>query len=122
MARGTSLKRNSEFTTVYAEGRTWAGKIVVLRTLPNGLEWNRYGFVAGKRIGTAVVRNRVKRRLREVVRATPAKQGWDIVLIARARATGASYQELDAAVKGLLRRAQIMVDLDAAGRRREMEV
>lgn len=94
----------------------------MLRTLPNGLEWNRYGFVAGKRIGTAVVRNRVKRRLREVARSTPAKQGWDIVLIARARATGASYQELDAAVKGLLRRAQIMADLDAAGRRREMEV
>ena len=94
----------------------------MLKALPNGLEWNRYGIVAGRRVGKAVVRNRVKRLLREVARSTPAKQGWDIILIARARAAGVSYDELDAAVKKLFRRADMLEDLKLTGRREEVRV
>ena len=93
----------------------------MLKALPNDLEWNRYGFVAGKRVGKAVVRNRVKRLLREVARSTPTKQGWDIVLIARARAASASYHELDAVVKGLLRRAGIMADMNTTETKAKVE-
>jgi ribonuclease P protein component len=112
MGEKERLRKNSQFAAVYEHGRTWANEFVVLRTLPNGLEWNRYGFVAGKRIGKAVVRNRVKRLLREAVRAAPTKTGWDVVCIARSQAATANYHELGASVAGLLRRARILADKD----------
>ncbi len=115
MYKGKRLRKNAQFDTVYAQGRTWAGDLIVLKALPNGLDWNRYGFVAGKRLGKAVVRNRVRRVLREVVRSTPTRQGWDIVFVARARAVGANYHQVDGAVKGLLRRAQILADGEIHG-------
>ena len=110
MGEKERLRKNSQFASVYERGRTWANELVVLKTLPNGLEWNRYGFVVGKRIGKAVMRNRVKRRLRETVRAAPVKTGWDVVLIARSPAAAANYRELGASVAGLLHRARILED------------
>jgi ribonuclease P protein component len=114
MGERERLRKNSQFTAVYERGRTSSDGFVVLKTMPNGLEWNRYGFVAGKRLGKAVVRNRVKRLLREVVRATPTKSGWDVVFIARSKAAAANYHELEASVAGLLRRAKILADNDGA--------
>ena len=108
------LRKESEFRAVYAQGKTGAVGSVVLRALRNDLERNRYAFVAGRKVGKAVVRNRVKRRLREIARLTPTKQGWDLVFIARASAGGATYRDLDRSVKGLLRRAHILVDAPAA--------
>jgi ribonuclease P protein component len=115
MLRGQRLRKNSEFDTAYAQGKTWADNLLVLKVLPNGLQHNRYGFVAGKRVGNAVVRNRVKRRLREAMRSVPAKEGWDIVVIARGRAAGASYQQLRGSLIGLLRRAHIHADRFRSG-------
>ncbi|HUV52582.1 MAG TPA: ribonuclease P protein component [Dehalococcoidia bacterium] len=109
------LRKNLEFAAVYERGKTWASELIILKTLSNGLEWSRYGFVAGKRIGKAVVRNRVKRRLREVTRAIPTKSGWDLVLMARSPAVTANYHELKAAVAGLLRRARILAEKDEVG-------
>ena len=112
MGEKERLRKNSQFTSVYERGRTCSDSFVVLKTMPNGLEWNRYGFVAGKRLGKAVVRNRVKRLLREVARATPTKSGWDVVFIARSQAATANYHELGVSVAGLLRRAKILADKD----------
>jgi ribonuclease P protein component len=109
------LRKNSEFTAVYERGKTWASELVILKALSNGLEWNRYGFVVSKRLGKAVVRNRVKRLLREVARAIPAKSGWDMVLIARSPAAAASYHELKASVAGLMHRAKILADKNEVG-------
>ena len=114
MGEKQRLRKNSEFDAVYERGKSWAGDFLVLKALPNGLEWNRYGFVTGKRVGKAVVRNRVKRLLREVTKATPTNLGWDIVIVARGRAATASYSELKTAVSGLLHRARILADKDGA--------
>ena len=81
---------------------------MVLKALPNELDLNRYGFIVSRKVGRAVVRNRVKRRMREVARLTPARPGWDLVFIARTEAASAQYQEIDAAMKGLLRRARLL--------------
>jgi len=108
MGKGERLRKGSQFTTVYSQGKTWATNLVLIKALPNGLDYNRYGFVAGKRLGKAVIRNRIKRLLREIVRATPTKQGWDIILIARINAANSNYQELNHAVEVLLKRAGII--------------
>ncbi len=104
-----NLTRKTQFELVYNEGKTWAGKEIVVKALPNGLDLSRYGFTVSRRVGKAVVRNRVKRLLREIVRQTPLQPGWDIIFIARATAAGADYTNLGESVRKLLFRAGIFV-------------
>ena len=82
---------------------------MLLKTLPNGLEFNRYGFIVSRKVGGAVVRNQVKRRMREVARLTPIMAGWDLVFIAHSEAANAQYQDLKEAMKALLRRAHLLL-------------
>jgi ribonuclease P protein component len=64
--------------------------------------------VAGKRVGNAVVRNRVRRRLREIGRQLPIRPGLDLILGARPAAATATFADLTAAVRDLLRRAKAL--------------
>jgi ribonuclease P protein component len=103
------LTRQADFEAVYEKGRSWAGREIVVRVLPNGLDISRYGFAVSRHVGKAVVRNRVKRQLREIVRQTPLRAGWDIVVIARGAAVQADYTGLGRLVKELLSRAGLLV-------------
>jgi ribonuclease P protein component len=104
------LTKSAQYGLVYEEGRTWAGKVVVMKALPNGLALSRYGFSVSRRVGKAVERNRVKRRLREILRLTQLQPGWDIVFIARPPAAEAAYAVLGGCVRGLLSRAGLLVE------------
>lgn len=104
-----SLTRNTDFQRVHDGGRSWAGKEVVVRALPNALDFTRCGFSVGRRVGKAVVRNRIKRRLREIIRKSPLCSGWDIVVIARAPAAQADFQSLEKTVGNLLFKAGLLV-------------
>jgi ribonuclease P protein component len=106
------LNKTGQFNIVYNGGKSWAGKEVVLRALPNGLDYSRFGFVVSGRLGKAVIRNRVKRRLREIARQAPVQPGWDIVLIARVPAVGALYKVLEGSVRKLLFRAGIIIKIN----------
>ena len=96
--RGT-LKKNSDFRRLYAKGKSAVTPYLVVYTRPNRLGENRLGYTVSVKLGHAVVRNRVRRRLREIYRlnAPRLRQGHDIVIVARSRAVGSEYRKLDAA-------------------------
>jgi ribonuclease P protein component len=102
------LTRAEQYSQVYEQGRSWTSELVVMKAMPNGLDRSRYGFSVSKRLGGAVVRNRVKRRLREILRALPLETGWDIIFIVRPKAAAASFATMQKTVRGLLSRAKIL--------------
>ncbi len=104
------LQRRKDFDAVFEKGQLLANRFLVLRSLPNQLPHNRYGFITSKRLGKAVVRNRVRRRLREGVHNLPARAGWDVVISARAPAAQADFHKLKAAVATLFVRAGIFAE------------
>ena len=94
-----TLKKNSDFRRLYARGKSAATPYLVLYCRKNRLEHNRAGYTVSTKLGHAVVRNRVRRRLREIVRlnAPSVKPGYDLVLVARSRAVEAEYKKLERA-------------------------
>jgi ribonuclease P protein component len=105
------LTRTSEFGRVKQEGCTERAKFMVLGFLPvenSGV--SRVGFVTSRSLGSAVVRNRVRRRLREIVRKhqRDLRDNFWIVLIARRDAASASYQVLEDEWLRLAKRASIL--------------
>ena len=102
------LRRQAQYALVYSEGRSWVNSLVVMKVLPNGLTLSRFGFSVSQRVGKAVIRNRVKRLLREILRAVTLEPGWDIIFIARPQAANASYADLNKSVRDLLLRAGLL--------------
>lgn len=108
MRRELRLRRKRDFDAVFGQGRAWHNELLVLRSLPNALEHNRYGFITSKRLGKAVVRNRVRRRLREVIRVLPLTRGWDVIVSAKTPAALADFHALNRAVVDLLAKASLL--------------
>jgi ribonuclease P protein component len=103
------LTKRAQFGLVYDEGRSWVSSAIVMKALPNGLGLSRCGFTVSRRVGKAVVRNRVKRLLREILRQNRLQPGWDIIFIARASAARDNYASLGKSVRGLLFQAGLLV-------------
>ena len=105
------LKKAREFQHVRQHGRSTGTALLTLGWEPNGLSCCRCGYTVGKRIGGAVTRNRIKRRLREIIRleikAEHVALGYDLVFIARTGAAQATYQQLASDVLQALRRAHL---------------
>jgi ribonuclease P protein component len=101
------LTKPEQFTVVFEKGISQVDRFLVLKALPNKLEYCRYGISVSKRVGNAVVRNRVKRVLREILRLSHLENGWDIVFIARSPSASSDYQHLCKSVLNLLSRANI---------------
>ena len=105
------LTHTSEFARVRTEGRAQRGAFLILGVLEHrGDTRFRAGFVTSKRVGGAVVRNRIRRRLREVVRKHQhaVRSGVWIVLIARPAAAAASSSALEDEWLRLAKRASIL--------------
>jgi ribonuclease P protein component len=104
----TTLTGKTQFGLVFEKGRSWATKEVVVKVLPNSLEATRYGLTVSRHVGNAVVRNKVKRRLREILRPLNLPDGWDIVIIARNTAATTDFGTLGRTIKHIFTRAGLM--------------
>jgi ribonuclease P protein component len=109
MKYSTSLKLNHIFRRLYSTNG-FANHFLVLYARKNRTNGNRVGITTGKKLGGAVTRNRVRRRLREVYRLheDAFQPGWDIVVVARSCAVGASFPELTKAYLSLAQKAGIL--------------
>jgi ribonuclease P protein component len=107
LPRTHRLRDTRSFRAVYGRGRSWATPLVALHAL--AVEGDRLlvGITAGKKVGKAVERNRVRRRLREAVRRRlpEMKRGYQVVLVARGASREAPLTALQATVDTLLQRA-----------------
>ena len=109
MDRSFSLRRD-DFQRVWDDGKSYSHPLLILRVCANGMNQCRFGFVAGKKVGKAVVRNRTKRWMREAVRhrLPTLVPGWDIILIARKATDQVTFQDFDTAIDTLIQRAQLI--------------
>ena len=109
MKFSSALKLNHIFRRLYGTAG-YANGFLVLYARKNHTQKNRVGLTVGKKLGHAVVRNRVRRRLREVYRLNEDRflPGWDIVVVARSRCIGASFPQLQNAYLQLAAKAGIL--------------
>lgn len=107
-----SLKKNKEFKKVYENGRSYATRnlVIYLLNYKKGKK-NRYGLSVSKKIGNAVTRNKLKRRLREIIREYEKKyafKGYDIIFIARKKVVNLNYHQLKKDVKKLYKKMDLI--------------
>ncbi|MBR5705870.1 MAG: ribonuclease P protein component [Deltaproteobacteria bacterium] len=95
-----TLKKNYEFQRLYAKGKSAVTPYLVVYVRKTKRRENRVGFTVSNKLGKAVVRNRVRRRLREIYRLHESEfsRGVELVIVARARAVGARYAQLERAL------------------------
>jgi ribonuclease P protein component len=110
MKRAYRLRRPDQFQHVRRVGRTFQHRLLRLNVAPNRRKQTRCGFIVSKRIGSAVVRNRARRRVREAVRLQfdSIAEGVDLVFIIRtADVVDVPFAQLQQAVQELLQRAEV---------------
>ena len=114
MEFSVSLKQNYDFRRAYRKGRSAAEPCLVVYARRTRGRTNRVGYTVSSKLGCAVVRNRVRRRLREIYRLNERRfcAGYDIVVVARHRSVSADYRRLEreflraAAGLGLLKKEE----------------
>lgn len=109
MRRSWRLRDGTDFARVRENGRVWRHPLLALSAAASveASRVSRVGITVSRRVGTAVVRNRVKRRLREILRLEHPRlvEGWDLVIVVRPAAAEADFAALSAAALSLLQRA-----------------
>lgn len=102
------------FQRLYSKGTSCSDKNIVIYFLPNRLPFNRLGITVTKKTGCAVLRNRVKRLIRESYRLneTKVKPGYDIVIVARRHIVDAGFQSICASFLKLMKKQDMLVTND----------
>ena len=116
MAGLDMLRSAADFQQIQTQSHSRAHPLLMLRYRRNGLERTRYGISTGRRIGSAVVRNAVRRRLRTLLRALdPAVQhGFDILIVVRPAAATVKQADLETALRQVLGRAGLLAPVPTA--------
>lgn len=111
MKFSSSLKLNHIFQRLY-HSKGAADGLLVLYARKNRTECNRVGITVSKKLGKAHIRNRTRRRIREVYRLNEAKfqPGWDIVVVARSKAVDATFDKLTKSYLTLAKKLYLLVE------------
>jgi ribonuclease P protein component len=104
------IRSATDFARLQQEGKSRAHPLLLVRYRRNDLDCTRYGISTARRIGSAVVRNRVRRQLRALLRQIDPRigTGWDVLIVARRAAVGVRHSELETALEQLLAGARLM--------------
>ena len=110
MKRAVTLTENYEFRRLYQKGASAVSGCMVVYCRRNKLGHNRLGVTVSVKLGHAVVRNRARRRLREVYRLNSGalKQGYDMILVARGKTLSAGWRELNDTFLRLCRKLDLL--------------
>ena len=110
LPRNRILKKKKDFQAVYSRGKSYANRFLVLYVFRSQGLQGKVGFAAGKKLGNAVKRNRVKRLLRESYRMhqNEIREGCSLLLVGRKAAVEARCQDLEKAFLALGRKAGIV--------------
>lgn len=109
MDKKLRLRNNRQFRNVYDNGKSISNRYLVMFYIKNELGYNRIGFSTTKKLGNSIVRNRVKRLIKESFRLNNdrLKEGYDIIFLARVRAKDGSYKDIEKSVINLLIKSKI---------------
>lgn len=115
MQYSSSIKNNYEFRRLYAKGKSASTPLVAAYCRKNRSQGNKLGITVSTKVGNAVVRNKVRRRLKEIYRLNELSvaRGYDIVLVARVKSRYCSYRALEADVLKLLEKLGIKTEARA---------
>ncbi len=104
------MRKNEDFRKVYQKKKSMANRLLVIYILENKYGYNRTGFTVSKKIGKSVIRNRVKRLLRESYRLNEKRilPGYDIIFVARDMASKATYKEIESAMLHLFKKMKLV--------------
>lgn len=105
------LKKENDFKSIFKNGKPCNGNLLFLKFKKNNLQISRFGFIVSKKISKkATTRNKIKRRLREIVRKNldNIKQGFDIVIWTKEEILDKNYQEIEKGMKELLKKANLL--------------
>ena len=105
-----TLRKQSDFSRVYKQGKSKGSRFAVILYRRNGLKFTRTAFVASKKVGNSVQRNRARRLMRAAYRAIEpnVKSGYDIIFVARAAIKGCMEPEVERQLKKTLEGAGIL--------------
>ena len=104
------LKRSVDFESVRAEGRVLSDRLLVMRSSRCFEDRSRFGLTVSRRVGNAVVRNKVKRRLWEAIRSFQFQDGWNVTVSARRCSAMADYWALRASIYSLAVRSGLLYE------------
>lgn len=107
-----AIKSNKDFRTAYYRGKSQVHPALVTYARRNRLKQTRIGITTGKKLGTAVERNRCRRVIREAYRglASEVPAGWDLVFVARGRTLAAKSTELKKIMEKQLKKAGVLAE------------
>ena len=110
MLKKEVLRKNEDFKRIYRRGKSVGERYIVLFYMKNGLSFSRHAFLASKKVGNSVQRNRAKRLMKESWKTVhqDLPEGYDYILIARNTINGKKMQEVEVSLKNAFRRSGLI--------------